>query len=160
MKNFPYICAKTEANPVDKFCPTYYIAKRNDRSETNIKSIVVEEGIKDIGNCVFYKCTKVTSITLPAGITRIGQNAFWGCGGLKTLVIPDGVTKIEKNAFNGCKDMTDLTIPDSVNTLGIDILVKAFLNRTKTLTIHTNNQLVIDYINTNYAGENYQIVSE
>ena len=61
------------------------------------KDFLIENGIlKDCKN------TGLTSVVIPDGVTEIGENAFDGCTGLTSIVIPDGVTKIGDHAFGGC----------------------------------------------------------
>ncbi len=43
-----------------------------------------------------------TSVIIPDGITEIGDWAFSYCTGLMSVIIPDSVTKIGNGAFSNC----------------------------------------------------------
>ena len=44
-----------------------------------IQSIVIEEGITEVGANTFCWCTNVTSVKLPSTLKKIQANAFYGC---------------------------------------------------------------------------------
>ena len=82
-----------------------------------ITSIVIGEGITEIGSEAFKGCSELTELTLPAGLEKIGFAAFSNCGKLTDVHIPEGVAVIEQYAFHCCDDMKVLTIPDSVESI-------------------------------------------
>ncbi len=110
------------------------------RSEKKlIKSVVIEDGIQNIGYYAFGDCVNLTSVTIPDSVTAIdgsafsscenlshvslppglffiGSFAFWGCS-LTEIRIPDGVEAIEGWTFTGCP-ITELTLPSSMSYIG------------------------------------------
>jgi len=46
---------------------------------TNIKSVIIENGVTSIGDGVFQGCTSLRSVTIPDSVTSIGDDAFYGC---------------------------------------------------------------------------------
>ena len=52
---------------------------------TEIKAVVISEGVTSIGENAFANCTSLMDITIPASVTNIGQDAFAGCGRLKNV---------------------------------------------------------------------------
>ena len=46
---------------------------------TNIKSVIIENGVTNIGDGVFQGCTSLRSVTIPDSVTSIGDDAFYGC---------------------------------------------------------------------------------
>jgi hypothetical protein len=86
-------------------------------SGSNIKSVVITDGVTTIGDLVFTGASKITSITIPDSVTSIGNNAFSRCSMLKSITIPDSVTTIDYSAFSGCTSLESITIPDSVTTI-------------------------------------------
>ena len=80
---------------------------------TVINTIVIEEGITNIGAHAFHNnIIEITDIILPPTITKIGDSAFAGSG-LVSITIPDSVTSIGAKAF-AQNDFITLTIPDSL----------------------------------------------
>ena len=78
----------------------------------------IPEGVKKIGNGVFWGHHSLTSVHIPEGVRSIGDNAFLGCKSLTSINIPDSVTKIGCGAFSGCASLTSVHIPDGVTALG------------------------------------------
>ncbi|MBO5553033.1 MAG: leucine-rich repeat protein [Paludibacteraceae bacterium] len=106
-----------------------------------IKSVVINPGIKNIGSLVFcacdnltsvtipssvnsidisafHSCSSLTSITIPSSVTSIGNYAFANCSSLTVCAIPSSVTSIGTGLFNGCSSLTSVTIPSSVTSIG------------------------------------------
>ena len=65
---------------------------------TDIKSVVVESGVLNVGSRAFYHCDKLTSVTLSEGIDSIGNSAFEGCTSLRSIDLPDSLIHRSKAA--------------------------------------------------------------
>ena len=87
-------------------------------NNSNVKKVVIEDGVTSIGNSAFNECISLTSITIPDSVTSIGASAFNSCSGLTIITIPDSVTSIGNFAFSYCISLTSITIPDSVTSIG------------------------------------------
>ena len=87
-------------------------------NNSNVKKVVIEDGVTSIGESAFSYCRSLTSITIPNSVTSIGKSAFYGCWDLTSITIPDSVTSIGNAAFNSCTSLTSITIPDSVTRIG------------------------------------------
>lgn len=86
--------------------------------EDNIKKVIINNGVKSIGQYAFYSCESLTSITIPDGIAIIKNYALSMCRSLTSITIPDSVTTIGREAFYDCYSLTSVNIPDSVTTIG------------------------------------------
>ena len=86
--------------------------------KSDIKSVVIKEGITKIGNFAFYNCTYITNVTISNSVTIIGGSAFYGCSGLAGIVIPDSVTSIGGSAFKGCSNLASIVIGKGVTSIG------------------------------------------
>ena len=89
-------------------------------NQERIQRIVIQNGVKSIGNHTFRDLKNVTSVTIPNSITRIGDHAFYSCYSLTSVTIPGSVTSIGNYAFCCCSDLSSVTIPDSVTSIGCD----------------------------------------
>ena len=108
---------------------------------SEIATVIIEDGVANIGQYAFYGSANLTYISIPDSVTSIGGYAFSGCSSLESLIISDcvttinayafhncsrlgsllignGVTKIEAVVFAGCTSLTSVTIPDSVTSIG------------------------------------------
>ena len=88
------------------------------KGDKELTSIVVPEGVTEIGERVFQYCSGLTNISIPNSVTTIGNYAFANCSSLTSITIPDGVTTIGMGAFDGCSNLTSITIPNSVTEIG------------------------------------------
>ena len=117
-----------------------YSIKSPACDNSNIKNVVIEDGITSIGSFAFYGCSltniripgsvtsigkyalddcmSLTSVTIPGSVSSIGEYAFSDCRNLTDATILDGVTSIENRAFWGCSRLTSVTIPNSVTNIG------------------------------------------
>lgn len=82
-----------------------------------VKSVVVEDGMENIGAAAFANCTNLVSITLPDSVTRIGMGAFISCSSLTDITLPEGIISIENYTFKSCTSLESITIPESVTTI-------------------------------------------
>ena len=53
--------------------------------DTTIKSVIIPNGVKSIGEKAFYECSGLKSGVIPSNVTNIGDHTFYKCTGLKTL---------------------------------------------------------------------------
>ena len=82
-----------------------------------IKKVIIENGVTNIGSYAFGECSNITSITIPNSVTWIGSKAFSGCSSLSSITIPNSVTSITEEAFSGCSSLSSITIPNSVTRI-------------------------------------------
>lgn len=78
---------------------------------SNITTVMIENGVENIGEYAFANCYNLNSITIPDGVTSIGKSAFYGCDGLISIMLPDSITFIGRWAFFGCNSLISATIP-------------------------------------------------
>ena len=91
------------------------------RKNSNVKKVVIEDGVTSIGSYAFASCNNLTSITISNSVTSIGERAFAYCSSLTSITIPDSVTSIGDYAFQNCSSLTSITIPDGVTYIGYDM---------------------------------------
>ncbi len=85
---------------------------------TDIKRIIIQDGVTSIGSWAFTYCESLTSVTASGNVTSIGDYAFYDCVSLTSVTIPDSVTSIGEYAFAVCISLTSVTIPGSVTSVG------------------------------------------
>ena len=81
-----------------------------------ITSVVIGNGVTNIGRNICYGYTTLTYVSIPASVTSIGEQAFKGCTNLTSITIPDDVTSIGKKAFCICSSLSSIKIPAGIET--------------------------------------------
>lgn len=122
-------------DPGELAADSWYLRK------TQVKEVVIEEGITSIGSFAFHMFDNIQKATLPSTLVSIGACAFWfdvnlqnvslpsslmyieqqafeGCDGMTEIVIPQSVKRIEGSAFSGCRNVTSVILPDEVAYIG------------------------------------------
>lgn len=87
-----------------------------DDNKAQIKKVVVDEGLKSIGDYSFYSCSNLTEVSLPRGIVEIGTYAF-AFTGIESVSLPYTLTTIGESAFS-TDSLKEAYIPYRVSELG------------------------------------------
>lgn len=67
----------------------------------------------------FSSHNELTSVIIPEGVTEIGDRAFLGCGSMTSISIPSTVTVIGTNPFMDCFELTEITIAEESTALAV-----------------------------------------
>ena len=128
----------------------------------NVKKVVIEEGITNIGTSGFgynfkslesvsfpgsfegfdIDCpgglsgTALTSVVFPDKMTVINQSLLNGCEKLKEVKLPENLKIIEDFAFLGCSSLESIVIPEKTEKIGLFAFDSCGL---KTVTILSDN---------------------
>lgn len=84
---------------------------------TALRSIVLPDGIIEIGSYAFSSCSSLKEIILPESLTTIGSNAFSSCKDIKSMIIPNTVNKIDDGAFNNCTSLSSITLSNNISSI-------------------------------------------
>lgn len=87
---------------------------------TDIREIIVKDGVTSIGNNAFLQCSEVISIKLPESLLSIRESAFYNCVNLTEITLPEKTASIGDYAFSGCISLKEIEIPESIERIGID----------------------------------------
>lgn len=85
---------------------------------SDIKSVIIGEGVTSIGVGAFINCYNLTDISIANSVISIGANAFECCQSLETINLPTNLKSIGNEAFDGCCSIRTITIPKSVTNIG------------------------------------------
>ena len=84
----------------------------------NGKSIVVDEGIREIYKQAFIRRAALHNIQLPETLETIGNESFRGCSSLEFMEIPESTVRIGESAFRDCTSMTSLVVKNNCIKIG------------------------------------------
>ena len=90
------------------------------RNCTKITSVIVQEGIKRIGNDAFGNCSKIKSIVLPNSIEELDY-PFVFCTNLQSINLSNSLTSLCDGLFWGCESLESVEVPNSVTTMGTSV---------------------------------------
>lgn len=85
-----------------------------------IKSVILQNGVTNIGGFAFDSCARLTFVNIPNSVTCISHWAFSYCKGLTSIAIPNSVTKILTGAFSHCSRLDSISIPQNIKWLSSD----------------------------------------
>jgi hypothetical protein len=95
---------------------------------TNLRTVILHEPLEDIGASAFADCISLTSIDLPATFAYSYTGIFQRSG-LVSIVIPENSAgkdqTVNSSAFRDCPDLESITYSSNVKTLGNTILFKS-----------------------------------
>ncbi len=83
-----------------------------------VRTLVIPEGVTEIGEYAFSSCDNLRSVTLPATLLSIKNGAFQSIDALTEIVLPEGVTEIGEYAFYSCDNLQSVTLPATLESIG------------------------------------------
>lgn len=84
---------------------------------TEIRKVIVEEGVTALGDDAFYYCKSLSEVQLPDSLTVIGDGAFYTCEALTSVTVPKNVEKIEMSAFARCTNLETVSLPEGLQVI-------------------------------------------
>ena len=79
-------------------------------------TVIIPEGVENIGFEAFKLCANVAEIKLPSTLKRIGNLAFYGSG-ITSIQIPSSCTLVEDGAFMSCPALKELMLPEGLDVI-------------------------------------------
>ena len=87
-------------------------------NNTDIQTVIVEEGITSIGDLCFEECTSIRNVSLADTVTRIGMNSFKHCAQLEKFTMPNSVTELDSLAFSACYALERINFSNALSDIG------------------------------------------
>lgn len=79
-----------------------------------LKTVIINEGVKSLGNQTFHTCSNLEEIILANSITELPSATFWNAKKVTKFNVPTSLTTLENfNYFS----LENLIIPENVNTI-------------------------------------------
>lgn len=78
-------------------------------SLSDIKSVVIGEGVTKIGAYCFADCTNIASVQIPTTLYTIADFAFYGCTSLTEVTLPQRIHEVGYGAF-GSTGLTKVNV--------------------------------------------------
>ena len=84
---------------------------------SSLKEIVIPNSVTRLEPWVFANCTSLQSISFPDNITAISENMCYACTSLTSIDFGSGVTHVRQDSFYGCISLERLYIPKNILAL-------------------------------------------
>lgn len=131
----------------------YAINERVFRENSNINSVIISDGVTNIGTYSFKGCYNLAKITIGKNVANIEDYAFSGCSGLKCVINNSSL-----NITAGASSYGNVAYYATAVILGTDDIQGDFIFRTTndvySLIAYTGNEKELT-LPENYKGENY-----
>lgn len=88
------------------------------KERAQITSVVVEDGITEIGSFAFYGLTNLNSVSIADSVTEVGGYAFKNCTALTDVQLPEKLESIGESAFYGCSGLSEISFQVSLKSIG------------------------------------------
>ena len=82
-------------------------------NNSDIKKVVIDEGVTNIGYEAFRACSNLASIKVSNSVTSIGDYAFCECSRLTSIEISNSVTSIGDYVFADCYSLDNIYVSES-----------------------------------------------
>ena len=84
----------------------------------NLRSIILPESLEFIGASAFSECENIEEIILPKHLKKLNYRTFGDCKRLKRIIIPEGVEELDWGIFAGCDNLEEVILPKSLKKIG------------------------------------------
>lgn len=107
-----------------------------------IHSVIIEEGITEIGECAFYNMEQLADVALPETLKKIGNFAFQNTG-ITEIQLTKNVVSIGGNSFASCDDLTNVALNENLKEIGKEAFY--YSDNLKTLYIPPSVTTIVDW---------------
>ncbi|MDR1821392.1 MAG: leucine-rich repeat domain-containing protein [Oscillospiraceae bacterium] len=80
---------------------------------SNLKRVVVPEGVERIEKRNFYAMNSLTSISLPQSLTSLGEYSLSSCAALETITLPSGLTELDDGVLTDCASLAAIEVSEA-----------------------------------------------
>lgn len=78
----------------------------------SVRNVVLQEGVKRIGEKSFSGCDGMETIRIPSTIVELGDSAFCGCGSLRKVVFEGDAPTVGAYVFDGTPLRLESVVPE------------------------------------------------
>ena len=82
------------------------------------KTIILNDGLEEIGNNAFENTSKLESLKIPNSVTKLGEELL-SLSNVYSLEIGTGINELPYHFVNNCDNLNNVVIPGNVKTIGI-----------------------------------------
>ena len=113
-----YAFYKTALTSLELPASVRTVGERAFAMDTALESVILHEGLLEIGDFAFRGCSSLASIDLPATLSKIGRYAFYQCTALRSVTFREGLEEIGEYAFAGDIALGSVRFPATLSKIG------------------------------------------
>ena len=87
--------------------------------DCGMETVIIPDSVEAVSESAFYSCRNLLAVSLPDSVTDLGENVFSGCYSLKTIKLPNNITFIPDGILSDCTNLSAITIPNTVKGIGM-----------------------------------------
>lgn len=91
--------------------------QETDRSKTYCYSVIIPDGVQEIGGNAFSGCKFLSSVSIPDSVTQIKPYAFFNCKALQSIRLPKRLSVLSYGLFRGCTQLRKVQLPDTLEMI-------------------------------------------
>ena len=100
----------------------------------SIKTIIIGEGITEVGLRAFHWSINCTKVVLPESLIAVREYGFNNLRNLKSITLPSNLKIIEHCGFSECVALESIVLPDSVTTVDASAFANCYALKSATLS--------------------------
>ncbi len=100
------------------------ISERAFAKCTNLKKLIIPDSVTTIGASAFSECENLEEVVLSKNLKKLSYRTFADCKRLKRIVIPEGIEELDWAVFSGCENLEEIILPNSIKTLNKQLFLK------------------------------------
>lgn len=114
----------------------------------NIKQVIINEGITEVGANAFQGCSNLKEVKLPESLKTLNGYSFGICGQLTEIYIPSGVEALDSMSFTQCSNLVKIQGMENVTHItkgAFNAGSKYSSSNPLETTLETTNEYVLGY---------------
>lgn len=115
---------------------------------SNIKQVIINEGITEVGANAFQGCSNLKEVQLPESLKTLNGYSFGICNQLTEIYIPSGVEALDSMSFTQCSNLVKIQGMENVNHItkgAFNAGSKYSSSNPLETTLETTNEYVLGY---------------
>ena len=115
---------------------------------SDLRSVVIPEGVVKIKSCAFYMCDSLRLVKFPGSIQKVDPSAFGDCYYLSEIHVLGHGDWFKKNIFRGIS-LEIIVAPDMLCSVwnGFNLLHPAAVGYLKNMDAYTDDRIIDEYQN-------------
>ena len=113
------------------------IGAYNFYNNNYVTNVIIGDSVKVIGVSAFYNCKLLTSVDYGGELETVSDFAFSGCSALASFFFPPTLEYIGEQSFYGCTKLREIELPEGIDTIYANAFTSSGYYNSLTNGLHT-----------------------